>query len=234
MADQAEQKNAYGQAITKSSGRQAWDREAYAIRGAERELKEKAESRARWEAKQSGQRYIRQATPPDASLTSSRNARLDVANRVGTTTLVTAGNAVGKKGRGAGFYCEDCDLTFKDNLQWVDHLNGRQHLVNTGQTGFVQKASLQDVRDRLALLKRKREERLSGEEVDLDVRLKIRREQEDKIREERREKRRIGRRGKTSGNGAGVRGDESKPGADEPEDEMAKMMGFGGFSTTKV
>jgi hypothetical protein len=30
------------------------------------------------------------------------------------------GAARGMGGRGAGFWCEACDLTFKDNLQWVE------------------------------------------------------------------------------------------------------------------
>ena len=232
MADNANKLNAYGQPLTKQSGRQTWDREAYAAQGAARELKEKAESRARWEAKQSGQRYIREPTPPDASLTTSRNARLDVAQRVGTTTLVPAGNATGKRGRGAGFYCEDCDLTFKDNLQWVDHLNSRQHLVNTGQTGFVKKASLEEVRERLAWLKRRREERRTGEEVDLQLRLRNQREGEERVREERREKRKEARKAKAGLKAEKMEGENGN--ADGMDEEMAMMMGFGGFSTTKV
>ena len=50
--------------------------------------------------------------------------------------------AVGKKGKGAGYYCEACDLTYKDLLQWVDHLNSKQHLVATRKTAEIERATL--------------------------------------------------------------------------------------------
>jgi U4/U6.U5 tri-snRNP component SNU23 len=78
---------------------------------------------------------------------------------VGKSTLVPAGSAIGKRGRVAGFYCEACDLTYKDNVQHIEHLNSRQHLVNTGQSGEVVRATLQDVRDRLEILKQRKRER---------------------------------------------------------------------------
>ncbi|KAG0670584.1 U4/U6.U5 snRNP associated protein [Maudiozyma exigua] len=34
-----------------------------------------------------------------------------------------------KKGKQFGFYCDLCDLTFKDTLQYVDHLNHKVHLL---------------------------------------------------------------------------------------------------------
>lgn len=80
----------------------------------------------------------------------------------------------GRRGRGAGFYCEECDQTYKDNLQWVDHLNSKFHLLNiarsasqnntsstagadSGTVGEVKRATLEDVRERLKYLKEKME-----------------------------------------------------------------------------
>ncbi|SCU89740.1 LAME_0E05248g1_1 [Lachancea meyersii CBS 8951] len=34
-----------------------------------------------------------------------------------------------KRGKQFGFYCELCDLTFKDTLQFVDHLNHKIHQI---------------------------------------------------------------------------------------------------------
>lgn len=34
-----------------------------------------------------------------------------------------------KKGKQFGFYCELCNLTFKDNLQYIDHLNHKSHQI---------------------------------------------------------------------------------------------------------
>ncbi|KAL9060790.1 MAG: hypothetical protein Q9162_000494 [Coniocarpon cinnabarinum] len=174
-----------------TSFRKTWDREKYAKKAAERERKLKDEGRARYEAALEGKKYHKRAsTPPDARETESRQSRLDVASQVGKQTLVPAGSAVGKRGKGAGFYCIDCDLTFKDNLQLVEHYNSRQHLINVGQSGEVKRATLEDVRERLAWLKRKKEEEEQEASVnDLDTRLGVRREREEQEREEKRRKR---------------------------------------------
>ena len=119
-----------------------------------------------------------------------------------------AGAATGKRGRGAGFYCADCDLTFKDNLQFLEHLNSRQHLVAIGQTGEVKRATLEEVRERLEwLAQKKREEKEGvGNVIDLGKRLEVRKELDEREREEKRRKRNEKRR-KTEG-GVGIKAEE--------------------------
>lgn len=195
---------AYGaNAASDTSFRKTWDREEYGKKAEEREKKLKEEGRARYEAAREGKKYHKRAsTPPDAKETESRRSRLDVASQVGKQTLVAAGNAVGKRGRGAGFYCSDCDLTFKDNLQLVEHYNSRQHLIAIGQTGEVKRASLEDVRERLAWLKRRKEEEEQEESMkDVVSRVEARRLQEEKEREEKRRKRNEKRRKTKDGKG---------------------------------
>lgn len=203
--------NAYNSTTSDTSFRKTWDRAEYTAKAEAREQQSKEEGKARYEAKLSGKKYIpRAATPPDAKATESRTSRLDVASNVGKTTLVPVGAATGKRGKGAGFYCADCDLTYKDNLQFVDHLNSRQHLVAVGQSGEVKRAGVEEVRERLAWLKRKREEEVVGGLVDLKRRLEVGVEEEEKRKEEKRRKRRERRR-KTEG-GVGVKREESVEG----------------------
>ncbi|KAI9830829.1 MAG: hypothetical protein M1819_005354 [Sarea resinae] len=196
MADN-KRSGAYGnEPSNDASFRKTWDRSEYAAKAAARDAAGKEESKARREAALAGKKYVahRAATPPDAVETQSRAQRLDVSAQVGKTTLVAAGAAVGKRGKGAGFYCQDCDLTFKDNLQFVEHLNSRQHLVATGQSGEVRKATVDEVRERLRWLKRKRDEEAEDKVVDLGARLEKAREVEEREREEKRAKRREKRR----------------------------------------
>lgn len=91
------------------------------------------------------------------------------------------------------FYCADCDLTFKDNIQLVEHYNSKQHLIATGQSGDVMRASVGEVRERLRMLMhRKRvreEEERKAWQLDLGERLREREEIDAKEREERRRKR---------------------------------------------
>ena len=204
MSAPSRKPNAYGTTTSDTSFRKTWDRAEYAAKAEAREAKVKEEGKARYEAKLEGKKYVpRASTPPDAKEAESRTSRLDVASNVGKTSLVPAGASTGKRGKGAGFYCADCDLTFKDNLQFVDHLNSRQHLIAVGQSGEVKKASVEEVRDRLAWLKRKMEEETATDIVDLRSRLEKRGEEEEREREEKRRKRRERRR-KTPG-GVGVK-----------------------------
>lgn len=192
-----------------TSFRRTWDRAEYAAKAEARESSIKEEGKARAEAKAQGRKYFHRAsTPPDAKDAESRASRLDVAANVGKTLLIPAGAAVGKRGRGAGFYCENCDLTFKDNIQWVEHLNSPQHLIATGQSGEVKRATLEEVKERLEWLARKKaeEKEAASNVIDLDKRLDARKEQEEAEREEKRRKRREKRR-KTEG-GAGVKQEE--------------------------
>lgn len=182
-----------------TSHRKTWDRDEYAQKARESDRKRAEEGKARAEAAAEGKKYHRRAsTPPDARETEARTSRVDVASMVGKTMLVPAGASIGKRGRGAGFYCEACDLTFKDNLEFISHLNSRQHLVATGQTGEVKVATREEVHERLRWIKRKRREAKKEEVVDLDARLDLSREREERERDEKRRKRNEKRR-KTPG-----------------------------------
>ncbi|CAI7601049.1 unnamed protein product [Penicillium discolor] len=185
--------NAYGTPVSDTAFRKTWDREEYAKKAADAEEKRKAEGKARYEAKLLGKKYH---APVDYSMledTTARNQRLDVASMVGKTMIVPAGSGMGKRGLGAGFYCKDCDLTYKDNLQLVEHLNSKQHLIATGQSGEVKRANVEDVRLRLRMLSHRKRQRDEEErkawQLDLGVRLKEREEIDAKEREEKRRKR---------------------------------------------
>ncbi|KAK5153191.1 U4/U6.U5 snRNP associated protein [Recurvomyces mirabilis] len=187
----ADHKGAYGASSSNdTSFRKTWDRSEYAAKAADRDQKIKEEGKARYQATLEGKKYHRRAsTPEDTKDTEARSARLNVADKVGKTQIIVAGAGQGKRGKSAGFYCEACDLTYKDNLQFVEHLNSRQHLVATGESGEVRRAALEEVKDRFEYLKRKREEEKAREVVDLTSRIEVARDQEEREREEKRRKR---------------------------------------------
>ncbi|KAI1931806.1 hypothetical protein LOZ66_004163 [Ophidiomyces ophidiicola] len=207
MSGSKSKESAYGTPSSDTAFRKTWDREAYTEKAAAEKAKAQAESKARYEAKLLGKKYHAPVDFSTLEATTSRAQRLDVASLVGKTTIVPAGAAVGKRGRGAGFYCSDCDLTFKDNIQLVEHLNSKQHLIATGQSGEVIRAGVEDVRQRLRWLAHKRrmdtEEEKRAAELDLGQRLRTREEEEAKEREEKRRKRNEKRRktGKDGDNG---------------------------------
>ncbi|KXL48329.1 hypothetical protein M433DRAFT_491048 [Acidomyces richmondensis BFW] len=194
---------AYGAASSNDTGfRRTWDRDEYAAKAAEREAKIKEEGKARQQAALAGKKYHRRAsTPPDARDTEARKARLNVAEQVGKVQMVVATAGQGKRGKSAGFYCDACDLTFKDNLQFVEHLNSKQHLINTGESGEVKRATLEEVKERFEYLKRKKDEEKAREVIDLSTRIELAKEQEEQEREERRRKRNEKRRKTKDGKG---------------------------------
>lgn len=187
------QSNAYGKPASDTEFRKTWDREEYAKKAADEEAKRKAEGKARYEAKLLGKKYHAPVDYSSLEATTARDKRLDVASMVGKTTIVPAGSALGKRGHGAGFYCAACDLTFKDNIQLVEHYNSKQHLIATGQSGEVVRAGVEEVRMRLRMLAHKKrvreEEERRAWQLDLGERLREREEQDAKEREEKRRKR---------------------------------------------
>lgn len=232
------EKGAYETAAADTDFRKKYDRAEYAEKAKERESKEKEEGRLRYEAKLAGKKYYAPSTGNE-TLTSARSQRMDLTSRIGKTTLVPAGAAVGKRGRGAGFYCEACDLTFKDNLQWIEHENSPQHLQAIGQTGFVGKASVEDVRRRIDEVWGQLQEEKKGEVKTLGERLEVRKEEAEKEREERRAKRReaVEKRRLKEEEETKVKkeyGEDVRVEGEHDEDDMMAMMGFaGGFGSSK-
>ncbi|KAK4033820.1 ubiquitin-conjugating enzyme E2 15 [Parachaetomium inaequale] len=229
--------SAYGKPAGDTDFRKKYDLDEYAAKAKDREAAEKEERKARWEAKMAGKKYYK---PMDGSetLTTARNATQDFSRLVGTSTLVPAGAGVGKRGRGAGFYCEACDLTFKDNLQWVEHTNSMQHQRAIGATGEVRKATAEEVHARIEALWEREQERKREQVVSLQERLEVRKEEEEKEREEKRRKRREAEERKRLEKEAAAKvkteyGEDVRIEGEHDEDDMMAAMGFTGFGATK-
>ena len=82
----------------------------------------------------------------------------DFEARIGRTQVMASAAGVGgSKQQQAGFYCEICNMTLKDNVGYLDHVNGRQHMILAGVSLQTERSSVEDVRERLAWLKRKKD-----------------------------------------------------------------------------
>lgn len=167
---------------------------------------------------------IRQPTAP--------RAKQDFSSVIGKNYLVPVGASVGRRGKGAGFYCSQCDETYKDNAGWLDHLNSPQHLRRTGQSNGLLEArdvTLEQCLARLEQLKAAHFAKLdkirkaTTETYDLDATLAERQAEEDRRLEQRREQRRARK--------------EQQKIKQEPEDDelqgdadVMAAMGFRGFT----
>lgn len=128
------------------------------------------------------------AEKDDATEASARNQRIDVYQNIGKKTLVT-GSVTSKRGKSAGFYCPSCDLTFRDSISYTDHLNSKQHLHTAGLKEHKTRASLEDVKNRLEILRNKKLKQNVKENYDIKKRLEARKELEEKVKDKKRLKR---------------------------------------------
>ncbi|KAI0006269.1 hypothetical protein F4779DRAFT_620784 [Xylariaceae sp. FL0662B] len=229
--------SAYGAPVSDTSFRRTYDLDEYASKARTREAAEKEEAKARYEAKLAGKKYYKPLTGEEKQ-TRARRDVMDLEASVGKTTLVPAGAGVGKRGRGAGFYCAACDLTFKDNIQWVEHINSMQHLRNIGETGEVRKADAEDVHRRIVEVWERLQEQKRAAVTTLKEKLEIREEEDAKEREARRAKRLDEMARKKAEREAAEKvkveyGEDVRVEGEHDEDDIMAAMGITGFGTSK-
>lgn len=175
--------------------------------------------------------------PAGSKIAPPRDKSIDFYEGLNKVTIVSGTSAVGKRGKGVGFYCEACNLTYKDSIQWLDHINSKQHLYNTtGSTdaeGANAKITVEDVRARLKYLQEKieRERKESGIEFSLQKRIeqrkKFEQDEADRKRQKRLEKKKRQKDSKKR------KREESALDSSSDLQEMQAMMGFSGFGSTK-
>lgn len=105
----------------------------------------------------------------------------------------------------------------------MDHINGKKHQRNLGMSMKVERSSLDQVKNRFAMNKKKLEEK--KKDYDFEERVAELREEEEKAREYRKEKRKDKKRKLQ-------KEDDSLDGMGM-DPAMAATMGFSGFGSSK-
>ena len=103
-------------------GRRTWNRELYAALARDEQDKQDLGGLQEGQLTEDGKRLLKQRyTDRNKLLSDSLN---DLNKKVIARNVSSF-----KRGKQFGFYCELCDMTFKDTLQYVDHLNHKLHAI---------------------------------------------------------------------------------------------------------
>lgn len=187
--------------------RRKFDRDEFLQRAREREEKEKD---GRLKSKSKGPPVQRQPLK-------HRDYEVDLESRLGKTQVVTP---IAPLSQQAGYYCSVCECVVKDSANYLDHINGKKHQRALGMSMRSERATLDQVRQRFEVLK-KRKTTGSFSEQDLDEKILKQQQEEEEIKRQRRERKKEKK--------------KEKAAVEEPEidTEVAAMMGFGGFGSSK-
>ncbi|KAG5654381.1 hypothetical protein H0H81_003205 [Sphagnurus paluster] len=207
--------------------RKKWDKEEYAERAKKKDQEEKERMQENDERLKQGKRPRkgprRDDLPKPTELMKQREAPLELDKNLGKTMVVQ--NPGGKGPGQPGFHCEACNRTYKDSVGYLDHLNSRAHLRVLGQTTKLARSTLAQVQARIALLREKTKAASTAKAYDFDQRLAEVKAKEVALREEKKAAKKAEK--------EKARLELIKDTAMDQDNDMAKLMGFGGFGSTK-
>ncbi|CAD6889986.1 unnamed protein product [Tilletia controversa] len=189
MASQDKKTAASGSGV--GAVRRTWDHEEYAAKARDRDRKERELMQQNDERKRKGLKPLnrwRQDLPKPTAELQQREAPLELGKNLNKTLMVENPTKGGQKQ--PGFYCELCRRTYKDTMAYLDHINGRSHLRQLGQTTQVARSTASQVRARIERLRAERDDLSHGAaNYDFEARLAQIAEEQERAKAEKRERR---------------------------------------------
>ncbi|KAF4567535.1 hypothetical protein EYR40_006537 [Pleurotus pulmonarius] len=222
---QSQSGGAYGSKAADTDFRKKWDKEEYAEKAKKKDQEERERMQENDERMKQGKRPRKgkkDDLPKPTELMKQRETPLELDKNLNKTMVVQ--NPGGRGPGQPGFHCETCNRTYKDSTGYLDHINGRAHLRALGQTTKIERSTVAQVRARIMLLREKTKDAANAKAFDFDQRLADIKAKEVQAREEKKAQKRAEK--------EKARLELAKD-AMEQDTDLATMMGFGGFGSTK-
>ncbi|KAI9500742.1 hypothetical protein BX070DRAFT_229777 [Coemansia spiralis] len=207
-------KNAYGEQKKSSEGfRRSWDSVTYEKKARDREQQTRMD--------EEDEERRRKGLKP-------RVHAKEASRMVGKTQVVQSSSAASGQ---PGFYCKVCDITVKDSMSYLDHINGKNHQRMLNRSMKVAAETVADVIAKLQSLREaKRRQQMAGSEYNFHEQVSKQQQIDQEKRQRRKEARRRRRLAQTYE-------EESVDGESIDEDDTSKMMeqmlGTASFKSTK-
>ncbi|TMW60146.1 hypothetical protein Poli38472_000188 [Pythium oligandrum] len=170
----------------------------------------------------------------------ARAQRVTLEDNVGTVRVMKGEDAA----KTNGYYCEVCEITLKDSVAYLDHINGKRHLSKLGYSMRVERSSVDQVKSRLQSAAKRKYDPVITKKLDAMEEYEKKRRELEKEEERRKRQRKEEKKAKKNAETAPVdvettqteetTGEAStEPQVSAEEAEMMAMMGFGGFGGSK-
>eukprot|EP00887_Chlorella_sp_A99_P006884 scaffold2.g6884.t1 len=198
--------------------RRTWDRAEFEEKAQEREKQEKKDLDEALEIKKRKRLErdpLHQGLIVQRANLKPRDFQIDLAAKLHKSQVVSVTMPLSQQ---AGYYCSVCDCVLRDSISYLDHLNGKWHNRALGMSMRVEQSTAEQVRNKLEEVKKKKNKG-EGEETYAPDGFEKQVQQQQQEEEERRKRRR-----------GGDSGEEEE---EEVDPELAAMMGFGGFGSSK-
>ena len=128
-----------------SEFRRKWDRDEYLERARKRICLEKEQEEEALRAK---------GRPVKREFLKQRDYQVDLDSKLNKSQVITKTTPSSQSG---GYHCNVCDCVVKDSINFLDHINGKKHQRNLGMSMKVERSSLDQVKKRMEMNKKKRE-----------------------------------------------------------------------------
>ncbi|KAK4686172.1 U4/U6.U5 tri-snRNP component SNU23, partial [Tremellales sp. Uapishka_1] len=108
------------------SSRKTWDKDEWAAKARAKDEEHVERAKEAEQAAKTGKRPRTHLTelPKPTKNAEQRTGDLGIEKNLNKTMLVQT-NTTGPGQRGGGFYCDLCNITKKDSMSYLDHLNSR-------------------------------------------------------------------------------------------------------------